>query len=46
VVKVLSEGESTHEHPITDADKGTVTIRDTLNKLDQQVVSIEKQIER
>jgi regulator of replication initiation timing len=46
VVKVLAEGETASDHPITEADKGTVTIRDTLKKLDQQVESIEKQIER
>jgi len=46
VVKILSEGESAQDHPITEADKGTVTIRDTLNKLDIQVESIEKQIEK
>jgi charged multivesicular body protein 7 len=46
MVKILSEGESAQDHPITEADKGTVTIRDTLNKLDIQVESIEKQIEK
>lgn len=43
---MLQEGERVQDHPITEADKGTVTIRDTLNKLDQQVESIEKQIEK
>ena len=46
MIKVLAEGEKAIDHPITEADKGTVTIRDTLNKLDQQVDAIEKQIER
>ena len=46
MIKVLAEGEKAIDHPITEADKGTVTIRDTLNKLDQQVEAIEKQIER
>jgi hypothetical protein len=46
VIKALAEGEHASDHPITEADKGTVTIRDTLNKLDQQVEAIEKQIER
>jgi hypothetical protein len=46
VIKILGEGELASDHPITEADKGTVTIRDTLNKLDQQVEAIEKQIER
>jgi hypothetical protein len=34
------------DHPITEADIGVVAIRDTLKKLDQQVDSIEKQIQR
>jgi len=46
VIKVLAEGGNAADHPITEADKGTVTIRDTLNKLEQQVEAIEKQIER
>lgn len=43
---MLAEGGKAADHPITEADKGTVTIRDTLNKLEQQVEAIEKQIER
>ena len=46
MIKVLGEGEKAADHPITEADKGTVTIRDTLAKLDQQVEAIENQIER
>ena len=34
------------DHPITEADIGVVAIRDTLKKLDGQVDSIEKQIQR
>jgi hypothetical protein len=34
------------DHPITEADIGVVAIRDTLKKLDSQVDSIEKQIQR
>ena len=34
------------DHPITEADIGVVAIRDTLKKLDGQVESIEKQIQR
>jgi len=34
------------DHSITEADIGVVAIRDTLKKLDQQVDSIEKQIQR
>ena len=34
------------DHPVTEADIGVVAIRDTLKKLDGQVESIEKQIQR
>lgn len=34
------------DHPVTEADIGVVAIRDTLKKLDGQVDSIEKQIQR
>jgi len=34
------------DHSITEADIGVVAIRDTLKKLDGQVDSIEKQIQR
>lgn len=46
VVKVLAEGENAVDHPITEADKGTVTLRATLGKVEAQILSIEKQIER
>jgi len=46
VIKVLAEGERVVDHSITEADIGVVAIRDTLKKLDQQVDSIEKQIQR
>ena len=43
---MLAEGERVQDHPISEADKGTVTLRATLKKLEQQIESIEKQIER
>ena len=43
---MLAEGEKSQDHPITEADKGTVTLRATLKRLEQQIESIEKQIER
>lgn len=46
MIKALAEGEKAQDHPITEADKGTVTLRATLKKLEQQIESIEKQIER
>jgi hypothetical protein len=46
VVKVLNPEEVPAEHAINDADRGTVTIISTLDKLDKQIEDIELQIER
>ena len=43
VVKVLEEGTTTGE--ISDADRGTVAVLSTLRKIDEQVESLEKEIE-
>jgi hypothetical protein len=44
VIKLLEPGENAAEHEITEADRGTLSIILTLDKLEKQIEDIESQL--
>lgn len=44
MVKILEDGELASEHEISEADRGTLAILQTLKKVDAQIADIEQQI--
>lgn len=44
VIKLLEPGQKASDHPITEADVGTLTILETIRKVEIQIEDIEKQI--
>jgi charged multivesicular body protein 7 len=46
VIKVLQPDETVSENPITEVDRGVVSVLNALEKVEAQITSIEKQINR
>ena len=44
MIKLLEPGQSASDHPITEADRGTLTILQTLQRVEAQMSTIETQI--
>ena len=44
VIKLLEPGETAADHEITEADRGTLSILLTLDKLEKQIEDIESQL--
>lgn len=46
VIRILEDGQAVGDHPITEVERGIVSVKNALRKVELQIESVEQQIER